>query len=71
MTLVFGNMTFNVKIFSNPRPEELEEDKEINSIEVMTEQGLDIICRKDSVEAALISPITDNDCYTPHEWEVR
>ena len=27
MTLVFGNMTLNVKIFSNPRPEEVEDEK--------------------------------------------
>ena len=37
ITLVFGNLTLNVKIFSNPRPEELEEDEEMNFIEVVTE----------------------------------
>ena len=70
MTLVLGNMTLNVKIFSNLRPEEVEE-KDTNSMEVVTEQGLDLICRKDPVEAALISPVTDSDYYTPQEWEVR
>ena len=64
MTLVFGNITLNVKIFSNPRPEEVEEE-ETNSIEVVTEQGLDLMCRNDPVEAALIGPVTDSDCYTP------
>ena len=28
MTLVFGNMTLNVKIFSNPKSFELEEEEE-------------------------------------------
>ena len=27
--------------------------------------------RKDLVKAVLIGPVTDSDCYTPHEWEVR
>ena len=37
----------------------------------MTEQGLDLICRKDPVEASLIGPVTNSDCYTLQEWEVR
>ena len=37
MTLVFGNMTLNFKIFSNPIPEEFEEEEETNCIEVVTE----------------------------------
>ena len=36
MTPVFGNMTLNLKIFSNPRPEEVE-DEETNSLEVVAE----------------------------------
>ena len=27
MTLAFGNMTLNVKIFSNPRPKEVEDEE--------------------------------------------
>ena len=64
ITLVFGNMTLNVKIFSNPRLEEVE-DEETNSIEVVEEQGLDLMCRDDPVEAALIGPVTDGDYYSP------
>ena len=67
MTLVFGNMTLDVKIFSNPRPEKVEEEKDMNCIKVMTEQGLDLICHKDPVKAALIDPFTDGDCYMPQE----
>ena len=52
MTLVFGNMTLNVKIFSNPRPEEVE-DEEVNSIEVVAEHGLDLMCCNDLVEVTL------------------
>ena len=71
MTLVFGNMTLNVKIFSNPRPEELEEEEETNSIEVVTEHGFDLICHEDPVESALVGPVLDYDYYTPQDWEVR
>ena len=46
ITLIFGNMTLNVKIFSNPRPEEVE-DEAVNSIEVVVEHGLDLICCND------------------------
>ena len=70
ITLVFGNMTLNVKIFSNPRPEEVE-DEEINSIEVVAEHSLDLMCRNDPVKAVLIGSVTDGGCYSPHEWEVR
>ena len=63
MTLVFGNMTLNVKIFSNPRPEEVK-DEETNSIEVVAKQGLDLMCCNDLVEATLIGPLTNSDCYT-------
>ena len=61
--LVFGNMTLNVKIFSNPRPEEVE-DEEVNSIEVVAEHGLDLMYCNDPVEVALTSPVTDDDCYS-------
>ena len=64
MTLVFGNMTLNVKIFSNPRPEEVD-DEEVNSIEVVAEYGLDLIRCNDPVEVVLTSPVTDDDCYSP------
>ena len=57
-------MTLNVKIFSNPRLEEVE-DEEVNSIEVVAEHGLDLICCNDPVEAALTDPVTDDDCYSP------
>ena len=43
MTLVFGNMTPNVKIFSNPRLEEVE-DEEVNSIDVMPDHDLEKMC---------------------------
>ena len=66
MTLVFGNMTLNVKIFSNPRPEEVE-DKETNSIEVVAEHDLDLMCRNDPVEAVLTGRVTDGDYYSPQE----
>ena len=71
MTLVFGNMTLNVKIFSNPRPEELEEEEETNLIEVVTEYGYDLIYYEDPMESALVSLNLDCDYYTPQDWEVR
>ena len=37
MTLVFGNITVNVKIFSNPRLEDFNEEEETNCIEVVIE----------------------------------
>ena len=43
MTLVFGNMTLNIKIFSNSRLEDFGEEEETNCIEVVTEQSLDLI----------------------------
>ena len=70
MTLVFGNMALNAKIFSNPRLEEVE-DEEVNSIEVAAERGLDLVCRDDFVEATLTDSITSGGCYSPQEWEVR
>ena len=70
MTLVFGNITLNVKIFSNLRPEEVEDEK-VNSIEVVAEHGLDLMCYNDPVEVALTSLVTDDDCYTPQHREVR
>ena len=70
MTLVFGNMTLNVKIFSNPRLEEVE-DEEINSIKVVAEYSLDLMCCDEPVKAALTGPVIDGGCYSPQEWEVR
>ena len=70
MTLVFGNMTLNVKIFSNPRPEEVE-DEEVNSLDVVADRGLDLICCKDPVEVALTRLVTEDDCYFPQHQEVR
>ena len=29
------------------------------------------MCRNDPVEAALIGPVMDSDCYTLQEWESR
>ena len=69
MTLVFRNMTY-IKIFFNPRPEEVE-DEEINSIEVVAEHSLDLMCCDDPVEAALTGLVTDGGCYSPQKWEVR
>ena len=71
MTLVFRNVTLNVKIFSNSRLEDFDETEETNCIEVVTEQSLDLICHKDPVEAALISLVMGNECYTLQEREVR
>ena len=65
ITLVFKNITLNVKIFSNPIPEDFDEEEEASCIEVVTEQSLDLICHKDPVEAALISSVTNHGCYTP------
>ena len=70
MTMVFGNMTLNVKIFSNPRPEEVE-DEEVNSIDMMANHGLDLICYKDPVEVELTRLVTEDDCYSPQHQEVR
>ena len=67
MTLVFGNMTLNVKIFSNPRLEDFEENEEINCINVVTQQSLNLLCQKDFVESVLISSIIDYKCYTPRK----
>ena len=70
MTLVFGNMTLNVKIFSNPRLEEVE-DEDVNSIDVVADHGLDLICCKDPVEVALTRLVAEDDCYSPQHREVR
>ena len=70
MTLVFGNMTLNVKIFSNPRPAEVE-DEEVNSIDVVADHGLDLMFCNDPVEVALTGLVTEDDCYSPQHREVR
>ena len=46
MTLVLKNMTLNVKIFSNPRLEDFDEEEEASCIEVVIEHNLDLICQK-------------------------
>ena len=71
MTLVFGNMILNVKIFSNPRLEDFDEEEEASCIEVVTEYSLDLICQKDPMESALISLVMNNGYYTPHKEEIR
>ena len=64
MTQVFENITLNVKIFSNPRSEEVE-DEEVNSIDLVADHGLDLMCCKDPVEVALTRLVTEDDCYSP------
>ena len=38
---------------------------------MVAEHGLDLMCRDDPVEVALTGPVTDGDCYSPQEWEVK
>ena len=64
MTLVFGNMTLNVKIFSNLRLEDFDEEEETSYIEVVTEKNLDLLCQKDPMESMLISSVTNHEWYT-------
>ena len=71
MTLVFGNMTLNVKIFLNPRLEDFDEKEEASCIEVVTKQSLDLIYQKDPIEFALISVVINHEYYTPKEEEMR
>ena len=71
MTLVFENISLNVKILSNLRLEDFDEEEEVSCIEVVTEQSLDLIFQKDPVESALISLLTNQGCYTPLEEEMR
>ena len=59
-----------MSIFSNPRPEEVE-DEEVNSIDLVTDHGLDLMCCKDPVEVTLTRLVTKNDCYSPQHQEVR
>ena len=70
MTLVFGNMTLNVKIFSNPRPKEVE-DEDVSSIDVVDDHGLGLICCEDPVEVTLTRLVTEDDFYSPQHREVR
>ena len=67
MTLVFKSMTLNVKIFSNSRPEDFDEEEEASCIEVVTESSLNLICKKDPIESVLTRSVIDGGCYTPKE----
>ena len=63
MTLVFRNMTLNIKIFSNMRLEDFDEKEEASCIKVVIKQSLELICQKDPVEFALNSSVIDCGCY--------
>ena len=53
MTIVFGNMTLNVKIFSNPRPEEYDDEEEIHYIDTVIEDEVDLVDFKDPLEVVM------------------
>ena len=65
MTLVFGNMTLNFKIFWDPRLEEFDEEEETSWFEVVMEKNLNRLCQKDPIEFVLISSIMNYECYPP------
>ena len=72
MTLVFGNMTLNVKIFSNHRADDCrEEDKETICVEAASQEEVSSLCSRDFVEEVISNSCYLIESYTPREEETR
>ena len=54
MTLVFGNMTLNIKIFSNPKADKIEEEhEEACCPKAISLKEVSSLCLNDSVKAVI------------------
>ena len=70
--MVFGNMTLNVKMFSNPRADECgEEDEETSCVEVVSQDEVESLCSRDSVEDVISNSCYYVESYTSRDEEIR